>query len=136
MMNILIPMGAAVAALLPITGIPSGVMDGDTLEINHQRVRLFGVDAPELSESYGLKSREYLSMLVGGVTVRCEPMPNVPLTHGRVVARCYLPDNREVNRLMVESGLALDCHHYSHGLYSQDEQPWARKHLINKEYCK
>jgi endonuclease YncB( thermonuclease family) len=130
-MNILIPAAVAVTV---ITGIPSAIIDGDTLEINHQRVRLFGVDAPELSESYGLKARNHLAMMVGGVPVRCSPTGET--TYTRVVARCYLPDNREVNRLMVESGLALDCHHYSHGLYSQDEQPWARKHLTNKEYCR
>ena len=130
-MNILLP---AVVAAATITGVPQGVHDGDTLTIGSRHVRLFGVDAPELSESYGLKARDHLAMMVGGVRIRCESMGET--TYNRIVARCYLPDGREINRLMVESGLALDCHHYSHGLYSQDEQPWARKHLMNKEYCK
>lgn len=127
--------GACLTALVTLSGVPSSVHDGDTLAIDHHNVRLYGLDAPELTEAYGIQSREYLALIVKDQRIDCHPASTLP-SYDRVVARCYLPDGRDVAQLMVEAGLALDCKRYSYGYYAKFEQSWARTRLRNKEYCK
>lgn len=125
------------AALLiagTLSGPPARVYDGDTLTINRQSVRLFGIDAPELKELYGIPSRNYLRALTKGTTITCSLTGKT--TYRRVVGKCFLPSGLELNRLMVEGGMALDCKAYSRGVYRQFEPSWARTRLVNKEYCR
>lgn len=127
-------LAATIVAHTVITGVPSRVYDGDTITINRQSIRLFGIDAPELKEQYGFLARDYLRALVKGVQVSCDLTGKA--TYQRVVARCYLPSGHEINQLMVEGGMALDCRGYSRGIYRNFEPSWARARLVNKEYCK
>jgi len=130
--------GICLVAFKTITGIPEHNHDGDTLTVRTQNgainVRLHGIDAPELSEPYGVQSGEYLALITKGQRLRCEPSSQ-NTSYTRVVARCFLEDGREINQLMVEAGLALDCKRYSHGYYAKFEQSWARKRLTQKGYC-
>jgi len=51
----------------------SKVIDGDTIELsNGERVRLLGINAPEISEPFGLDAKEYLSKMVEGKNVYLE----------------------------------------------------------------
>ena len=107
------------------------VHDGDTLYVNHQAVRLFGVDAEELSEPTGIRAREALRDIVSGKSVTCVPEG---ASHHRSVSRCYIGDV-EINNAIVKSGWALDCAKYSGGAYRKSEPPGARLRLIQKPYC-
>ncbi len=49
--------------------------------------------------------------------------------HGRTVARCYLPDGRDLSAEMVKLGLAIDWPKFSEGQYRSLETPDARKKL-------
>ncbi len=49
---------SALAAPGTITG-PARVIDGDTIEIQDQRIRLHGIDAPERSQTCLLEGRRY-----------------------------------------------------------------------------
>ncbi len=70
-----------VSALADITGKPR-VIDGDTLEISGQRVRLHGIDAPELAQTCWNENGEYpcgriaraavLDLIAGEDTVTCK----------------------------------------------------------------
>jgi endonuclease YncB( thermonuclease family) len=40
--------------------------------------------------------------------------------YGRTVARCFLPNGQEINRLMIESGTAQEYVRFSRGFYSGD----------------
>lgn len=71
--------GATGAGAADVSGIPK-VIDGETLEIAGQRLRLYGVDAPDLRQTCEIRGRTYncgrisrtaLMDLVAGVTVRC-----------------------------------------------------------------
>ena len=126
--------GVCLIAFKTIFGVPEHNHDGDTLTINGQNIRLHGIDAPELSEAYGVQSQEYLRTITAGQKLRCEPV-GAHTSYTRIVARCFLEDGREINQLMVEGGLALDCKRYSHGYYAKFEQSWARKRLTQKGYC-
>jgi endonuclease YncB( thermonuclease family) len=127
-------LAATIAANVVITGVPSRAYDGDTLTINRQSIRLYGIDAPELKEQYGFLARDYLRALIKGVEISCTLTGKT--TYQRVVARCYLPSGHEINQLMVEGGMALDCRSYSRGIYRKFEPSWSRARLKNKEYCK
>ena len=80
----------------PITG-PARITDGDTLRIGNERIRLFGIDAPEMKQSCnddrgaryacGEVARDALRRHVGGAPVTCEPVDRD--RYGRTVARCY-----------------------------------------------
>ena len=76
---ILVALLAAPAAAETLSGHPS-VVDGDTLQFERSGVRLFGIDAPELSQtctragerwSCGTASADRIRALVGNSVVNC-----------------------------------------------------------------
>ncbi len=103
------------------------VVDGDTLVIKKTQIRLFGVDAPEMSHPYGKKAKWALVSLCKGQKIRAEVTEQD--THGRTVARCFLEDGRDLSAEMVKLGLAIDWGKYSGGKYRSMEMPDARKKL-------
>lgn len=112
--TVLAPLGAGAAAQR-LVGRPSAVTDGDTLRFGSIRVRLAGIDAPEMSTSYGAASRAFLEQLVSGMELRCVDLGQ--RSYDRVVARCYLPGDQDLGSAMVAAGWAFDWPTYSHGAY-------------------
>lgn len=103
------------------------VVDGDTITVAQTRLRLFGVDAPELDHPYGQKAKWALVSLCKGRTVEARIIEQD--AHGRYVARCFLDDGRDLSAEMVKLGLAIDWPKYSHGEYRAFEVSGARKKL-------
>lgn len=80
------------------------VIDGDTIEVNRVRIRLFGMDAPELSQTGGYKARSHMIRLAGGREV--EVLPCAIDCYGRTVARVML-GQIDVSERMVLDGFAV-----------------------------
>ena len=90
------------------------VTDGDSFKRANQRIRLFGIDAPELAqECLDAKGRPYacgqvakraLQELIGGAEISCDVIERDK--YGRDVARCRRED-LEINREMVRLGWAI-----------------------------
>jgi micrococcal nuclease len=103
------------------------VIDGDTLDINGTRIRLAGIDAPEMDHPYGKTAKWALVNLCKGSEVRA--VFDGDLSHDRTVATCYLPDGRDLSAEMVKAGMAVDWPKFSRGKYAGLEQPGIRKKL-------
>ena len=96
------------------------VIDGDTLEIAGERVRLEGIDAPEADQTCaesssrpwacGRAATAYLRGLIEGRRVACEAAGRD--TYGRVLGWCTA-DGRDLNAEMVGSGHAWAFVQYS-----------------------
>ena len=110
---------------------PATVQDGDTIYINHQPVRLAGIDAPELTEPHGVASKYVLKNIIGNAEVTCTLSGK---TYARSVGVCTI-GSVELNKAMVTAGYALDCGRYSGGRYRADEPAGVRSRLIQKPYC-
>ena len=90
------------------------VADGDTIELGGQRIRLQGVDAPELHQecrdasgrswACGRRARSELRRLIGNDAVQCSS--HVKDRFGRSVATCRA-GGRDLGEAMVRSGYAL-----------------------------
>jgi micrococcal nuclease len=81
------------------------IADGDTfiLETNKQAVRLYGVDAPELTNCYGLESSARLDALLKKRQVQLkEPVVD---KFGRIVALVFV-DGKLINEIMIREGFA------------------------------
>ena len=93
------------------------VVDGDTLDVGGRKVRMFGIDAPERSqtcrrggETYacGHEATAALRELVGGAVVcRGRDIDR----YGRLVAVCF-HGRRDINAAMVEQGWAVAYRQY------------------------
>lgn len=116
-----------VPKLFILTG-PAWVVDGDTIKINKTQIRLFGIDAPELNHPYGKQAKWALHKLCKGHFVTAKVTEKD--AYGRTVARCYLPDGRDLSAEMVKMGLALDWPKFSEGAYRSMETPDARRKLF------
>lgn len=103
------------------------VIDGDTIDIGGKRIRLAGIDAPELDHPYGKKAKATLVRLCQGKTVRAEF--DGQLSYDRSMATCYLPDGRDLSAEMVKLGMAIDWPRYSGGKYRAYEAEGIRKRL-------
>ena len=109
-----------------LTGRAS-VIDGDTVEIQGERVRLNGVDAPESSQLCGdQEGKRYRCGAESANALSKFLETSNPLTchfvtrdrYGRFVGDCYLANGRSVAEWLVLSGLALDWPRYSSGKYA------------------
>ena len=111
----------------------ANVLDGDTIIVDGWRVRLKGVDAPELGSPEGDHAREVMRDIVGpqGILV-CELTGEK--TRGREVGVCTRPDGLDVNREIIARGAALACPRFSK-LYLLDETFEARARLQRASYC-
>ena len=103
------------------------VIDGDTIVINNIRLRLAGIDAPELDHPWGQQSKWALVQLCKGQTVTARIKPE--LSYDRRVAECFLPDGRDLAAELVRSGLALDWPKFSGGKYRHLEPEDVRRKL-------
>lgn len=109
---------AALAALAMIMGEARAV-DGDTLRIASTRIRLYGIDAPELHQLCGSGSRrkpcgrvaaDWLGRAVNGAPVTCEPIELD--RYGRTVAICRT-GGIDLGGELVNRGLAVAYRRYS-----------------------
>jgi micrococcal nuclease len=106
--------GAAGAMEAPPGGLPTGkvvrVTDGDSLwwkpDLGGRplRVRLQGIDAPEICQQGGKAAREQLAALVERRPVQLERLGLDD--HGRVLGRLHTPAVPDVGARMVEQGHA------------------------------
>lgn len=76
------------------------VHDGDTFSTLHGKVRLHGVDTPELSEPRGASARQRLAELLasGPITI----VPRLEDIYGRTVADVYVQDRNVAGILRAE----------------------------------
>ena len=112
----------------PVTG-HARVVDGDTLNINGQRIRLFGIDAPEREQdcrddagrSYacGREATRALTAAIAGRVVTCTPVDHD--RYNRDVAVCTA-EGDDLSEAMVRSGHALDLARHSRRRYADAER--------------
>ncbi|TAG23922.1 MAG: hypothetical protein EAZ40_06710, partial [Rhodobacterales bacterium] len=106
---------------------PAWVVDGDTIDIAGTRIRLSGIDAPEMDHPYGKSAKWALVNLCKGQEVRA--VFDGDFSHDRTVATCFLPDGRDLSAEMVKAGMAIDWPKFSRGRYAGLELPGIRKKL-------
>jgi endonuclease YncB( thermonuclease family) len=113
---------------IPETHVLKGrcyVIDGDTIVIQKVKIRLAGIDAPEIEDPWGQKAKWAMVGICKGQVITAELTGE--RSHGRLVATCFLPDGRDIAAELVSQGLALDWKGFSGGKYRHLEQPDARK---------
>jgi len=125
------------------------VIDGDTIELSSEKMRLFGIDAPEKgqpckrnSSNYdcGAASKEHLEFLLTGANVECTKKKRDKW--GRYIALCSA-DGEDISQLMVRHGWAIAYREYSTA-YVEDEEfaksnrlgMWSKEFSIPSEWRK
>lgn len=129
------PNGKYNRPVLPASRELSGkcyVIDGDTIAINRVKIRLAGIDAPELHQAYGQKSKWAMVNICKGqvLTVKL----NGEFSYDRLVGTCYLPDGRDIGAELITQGLAVDYGAYSGGKYRGLEPHGSRQKLRRPPY--
>ena len=103
------------------------VIDGDTISINSSKIRLHGIDAPELDQkclyekkqwSCGQDSKYFLKNLIYKNILNCKTKGKDK--YKRYIAVCYLEDIN-INQELVKSGWAIAYKYYSKD-YIRDEK--------------
>lgn len=89
---------------LGYTATSALVIDGDTIVVDRKRIRLHGIDAPELSQRGGSEARAHLTLLIGEGFIHVTPITKDK--YGRTVARVS-GVRGDLCRLMVLNGFAI-----------------------------
>ena len=100
---------------LTLSGVVTNVVDGDTIDIGKDRVRLKYIDAPENTlkhiQIYGKESSEYLTSLILNKNVTVTYSKN-DLSYGRIVGTVMV-GKTNANKMMVSEGYAWSYTGYS-----------------------
>lgn len=107
---------------------PFHAIDGDTLSAGRERLRLQGIDAPELDQTCGddkgatwecgREARRLLARLVAGAGTEC--LGRERDRYRRLLVRCHA-GTENINAALVRQGLAIASGRYA------DEQAAARR---------
>ena len=116
-----------------IIGIAT-VIDGDTIHINNNKIRLLGIDAPEKNQTClnedknwecGKQSTFELKKIINEQNVKCQTTDIDK--YKRYVAICYI-NNLNINQTMVRKGWAIAYRHYSDAFIKDED--YARKNKV------
>lgn len=90
------------------------VADGDTITIlvngNKERIRFYGIDAPEKKQEYGMKSKDFVSKKVMNKEVKVQVMDTD--RYGRKIGKIYY-DGKYLNLESVSKGYSWWYEYYS-----------------------
>ncbi|MGE3623360.1 MAG: thermonuclease family protein [Bdellovibrionales bacterium] len=87
---------------------PATIIDGDRLQINDFKLRLFGVVPPQLSASYGPQARAALDEMVQGQNVDCRVRDRD--SDGRFLATCSTANTKiDLAFELLKRGLAVSA---------------------------
>ncbi|KUO51900.1 MAG: hypothetical protein APF78_08130 [Sphingomonadales bacterium BRH_c3] len=109
------------------------VTDGDSLSVSGMQVRLFGIDAPELSQNCfdsekpfacGEMAKAKLESLIGDAVVSCLRKSTDP--YGRMVAICST-GGVDIAQAMVEAGWAMAYRKYSKDYVASEQRARSSK---------
>jgi len=105
-----------------LLGTVVAVHDGDTITLQNEsgqkKIRLAGIDAPELKQPYGVESRSLLRQAVLDKSVLVETSRNDK--YGRVIVKVTL-DGQDINLKQIQSGGAWVYREYLKE-FSKDEK--------------
>jgi len=96
------------------------VIDGDTLAMSAERLRLHGIDAPELSQACeragrpyacGEEARQAMARILGGGVAACAQLDTDQ--YGRRVVRCHNEAGTDIGGELVRQGWAIAFRRYS-----------------------
>ncbi len=125
----------------------ANVTDGDTIKINDQKIRLFGIDAPETKQfckevylsflifnfkrdyKCGEKSTNALKKKIKNKKIRCL-IQDKKDRYKRNIGICYLK-RQDINSWLVKNGYAIAYRRYSKKYiideqYAEDNEKWRR----------
>src|ERR1035437_10116413 len=95
------------------------ISDGDTIRVMHngasERIRLWGIDCPEVKQPFGTRAKQFTGDPAFGqvVTVKVRDIDR----YKRTVAEIILSDGRNLNHEIVRAGFAWWYRQYArHGL--------------------
>ncbi len=104
------------------------VIDGDTIHINKNKIRLHAIDAPETNQlcnknskvwNCGLESTKFLKELIGNNKIEC--ITKGKDRYNRFIGICY-KDNLDLNSAMVLNGWAIAYRYYSKDYIEEEEE--------------
>ncbi len=111
----------SLAIVTRFDGPPARVTGGDTLKVDGERIRLFGIDAPEGAQTCadaagrewacGAEAAAHLRRLVGAADGRVSCVIEMRDGDGVAVSTCTA-GGLDLGAAMVEAGLALTCPQY------------------------
>lgn len=104
----------------------TAVYDGDTITVDidlglktfikGEKIRLYGINAPELrgaERPEGLKSRDFLRETILNKNIFIRTFKDKKEKYGRYLGEIYLPDKKgkfiNVNELLVKKGFAVNA---------------------------
>ena len=109
-----------------INGKPR-IIDGDTIHIKSNKIRLHGIDAPETKQTCKIDNEEWycgkqstkeLKKLINKQNVEC--VINDVDVYYRYIAICYI-DEININQWMVKNGWAIAYRYYSKDYINEEE---------------
>src|SRR5690606_5412367 len=106
------------------------VIDADTIEIQGQRIRIWGIDAPEGKQRcIDAAGAEYRCGQIGSMAladfidqsqpVRCDHKDTD--RYGRFVGQCFIASGHDIAGWLARQGHALDYRQFSKGAYASAE---------------
>jgi endonuclease YncB( thermonuclease family) len=114
------------------------VTDGDTIKFGKERVRLWGIDAPESKQlcpdgwPAGRAATTYIRTLLKDHTVTCEARGHD--RYGRTIGLCRA-DGVDIQAAMVRAGMAWAFVRYSHDYVGQEAEANAEHLGVHAHQC-
>lgn len=97
------------------TGKVVQISDGDTIQVlrdgRAEKVRLAGIDCPELNQPFGQAAKRFVLQIAAQRTVTVQVVTTD--RYGRTVGEVALPDGRSLNQELVRAGYAWWYRKYS-----------------------
>jgi len=92
------------------------VVDGDTIRVGAERVRIFGLDCAEMRDPGGREAKRALERMIAGRGVTLERIERD--RYGRTVAKVFA-GGQDVACGMIRAGACREYQRYSRGTYSR-----------------